>query len=148
MKKRSLVGSILGLIAAGSLLFSGIIELIVYYAHSIAATDVPDIWCIWQPIVFDIAAGVLMLVGAILDLSKPRLGGALISGGTTLVLIGRVLRIVCKDGLSRGFAIGLSWLWFIAFFVGAAAAILSFAHIRPAPEKHLPNNDNRNNNRF
>lgn len=140
MKKRSLLGAILGFIASGCVLFSGIIALIVYYSTAVVSSNA-YILCIWQPIVFDVIAGILILVGSILDLSKPKAGGGLIVGGTTLILIGLVLRLIIKDELSTGLTIGLSWLWFIAFFLGVASAILSFALIREVPQKNTQNNN-------
>lgn len=111
MKKKSIPGAVLGIIGAVFAIIGGL--GLALCAEVVSASSNGAVDYTWAAYVLGLGGGIVGLIGAILDFSKPKVGGV-------LQLIAAVMGIVI--------CILMYWQWamIIAFILFAVGGILSF----------------------
>ena len=111
MKKKSIPGAVLGIIGAVFAIIGGL--GLALCAEVVSASSGGAVDYTWAAYVLGLGSGIVGLVGAILDFSKPKIGGI-------LQLIAVVMGIVV--------CVLMYWQWsmIIAFILFAVGGILSF----------------------
>lgn len=112
MKKKSIPGAVLGIIGAVFCIIGGLGFALC--ADVMAGLSGGAINFIWAAYVLGLGSGVVALIGAVLDFSKPVAGGILLC---IAVIMGIALCIIMY----------WSWAMIISLVLNVLAAILSFA---------------------
>lgn len=111
MKKRSIPGAVLGIIGAVFGIIGGL--SLAFCADIVAGASGGAVNYSWAAYVLGLGGGVVGLIGAILDFSKPKVGGVLELIATAMGIV--VCVIMCWQ-----------WATIIAFVLFAIGGILSF----------------------
>lgn len=111
MKKKSIPGAVLGIIGAVFAIIGGL--GLAFCAEVVAGASGGAVNYTWAAYVLGLGSGIVGLVGAILDFSRPKIGGV-------LQIIAAIMGIII--------CILMYWQWamIIAFILFAVGGILSF----------------------
>ncbi len=118
MKKKSIPGAVLGIIGAVFAIIGGL--GLALCAEIVSGASGGAVDYTWAAYVLGLGSGIVGLIGAILDFSKPKIGGV-------LQLIALVMGIVV--------CVLMYWQWamIIAFILFAIGGILSFCVQKEVP---------------
>lgn len=112
MKKKSIPGAVLGIIGAVFAIIGGF--SLSFCAEIVSGVTGGGVDYTWAAYVLGVGSGVVGLIGAILDFSKPKAGGVLQIIAVTMAIVVCVL---------------MYWQWsmIVAFILFAIGGILSFS---------------------